>query len=211
MKNFAFFVILNVVMVMKFLKNKKNIVKLLLFCIMLYLFSYLGTKNYQTEVTDNVRFSTEYKDISKNNVFVYVNESKVLDLLNGKSGILFMAFPSNIWSHYYAEYLNDVAINNGIEEIYYYNFKKARNLNNNSYMTIVNKFKEYLSFDDTGNMDLKAPTVAIIKNGNIIYYDDEIINLKGEVQPEDYFTDYRKNLIKTNFDLAIKSFKGSEE
>lgn len=177
---------------------------------MIYLFAYLGTKEYQTDVVDNIRFSSEYKDISKNNVFVYLNENKVLEILNGKSGILFMGFPSNIWSHYYAEYLNEVAINNHIEEIYYYDFRKDRNLNNNTYTNIVNKLKEYLTFDDIGNMDLSAPTIVIVKNGEILYFDDEITYIKGDIRPEDYFTDYRKNLVKTNFDLAIKSFKGSE-
>lgn len=195
---------------MKFFKNKRNVIKLILFCVMIYLFAYLGTKEYQTDVVDNIRFSSEYKDISKNNVFVYLNENKVLEILNGKSGILFMGFPSNIWSHYYAEYLNEVAINNHIEEIYYYDFRKDRNLNNNTYTNIVNKLKEYLTFDDIGNMDLSAPTIVIVKNGEILYFDDEITYIKGEIRPEDYFTDYRKNLVKTNFDLAIKSFKGSE-
>lgn len=197
-------------MYMKFFKKKRNIIKFILFCVMIYLFAYLGTKEYQTEVTDNVRFSTEYKDISKNNVFVYVNENQALEILNGKSGILFMGFPSNIWSHYYAEYLNEMAIKNNIEEIYYYNFRKDRNLNNNTYTNIVNKLKEYLSFDDVGNIDLNAPTIVIVKNGEILYFDDEIAYLKGEIRPEDYFTDYRQNLIKVNFDGAIKSFKGSE-
>ena len=207
MKNFVFFVILNVVMVMKFLKNKRNIIKLFIFVVMVYLFAYLGTKEYKTEVTDNVRFSNEYKDISKNNLYVYANENKILDILNGKSGILFMGFPSNIWSHYYAEYLNEVALRYEIKEIYYYNFSKDRQMNNNVYNTIVNKLKEHLSFDDNGNMDLSAPTVVIVKNGEILYFDDEITYLKGEVSPEEYFTDSRKNLIKTNFDIAIKSFK----
>ncbi len=207
MKNFVFFVILNVVMVMKFFKNKRNIIKLFIFVGMVYLFAYLGTKDYKTNVSDNIRFSSEYKDITKNNVYVYANENKVLEVLNGKSGILFMGFPSNIWSHYYAEYLNEVALNCEIKEIYYYNFSKDRQMNNNVYNSIVLKLKEYLSFDDNGNMDLSAPTVVIVKNGEILYFDDEITHLKGEVSPEEYFTDSRKNLIKTNFDVAIKSFK----
>ena len=100
-------------------------------------------------------------DASKNNLYVYANENKILDILNGKSGILFMGFPSNIWSHYYAEYLNEVALRYEIKEIYYYNFSKDRQMNNNVYNTIVNKLKEHLSFDDNGNMDLSAPTVVI--------------------------------------------------
>ena len=149
-------------MVMKFLKNKRNIIKLFIFVVMVYLFAYLGTKEYKTEVTDNVRFSNEYKDISKNNLYVYANENKILDILNGKSGILFMGFPSNIWSHYYAEYLNEVAVRYEIKEIYYYNFSKDRQMNNNVYNTIVNKLKEHLSFDDNVNIDLSATTVVIV-------------------------------------------------
>lgn len=177
---------------------------------MIYLFVYLGTKDYQLNVTDNVRFSSEYKDISKNNLFVYANENKVLEILNGKSGILFMGFPSNIWSHYYAEYLNEVSINNNLEEIYYYNFLKDRNLNNKTYNGIVSKLKEYLTFDDLGNIDLFAPTIVVVKNGEVLYFEDEISNIKGETRPEDYFTEERKNLIKENLNRAIKSFKGSE-
>lgn len=197
---------------MKWLVKKKiNILKFLIFGIMIYLFIVLGTKDYKTDVPDNIRFSNEFKDISKNNLYVYVNENKVLDLLsNKKSGILFMGFSTNIWSHYYADYLNEVALENSIEEIYYYNFSKDRHLNNKTYALIVSKLKDYLTFDDSGAMDLKAPTVLIIKNGKILYFDDEITHLKGEIKPEDYFTEYRKNIVKSNFEKAIKALKGED-
>lgn len=193
------------------IKNKVNLFKIFLFGIMIYLFIVLGTKNYKVEIPDNIRFANEYKDISKNNVYVYANENQVLEILNGKSGILFMGFPSNIWSHYYADYLNDVAINTGMQEIFYYNFSKDRHLNNNTYTLIVTKLKDYLSFDDLGKVDLKAPTIVVVKNGKILYFDSEISYLKGEIKPEDYFTDYRKNLWKVNMELAIQSLKGEEE
>lgn len=207
-KNFCFFVILNVVMYMKwFIKNKSNIVKFIIFCIMIYLFAILGTKDYQTDVTDNIRFANEYKDISKNNVYVYANGNKILDVLNGKSGIVFMAFPSNIWSHYYAEILNEVALENQVKEIYYYNFSKDRGLNNQAYLSIVEKLKNYLTINDLGKKNLSAPTVVVVKNGEILYFDNEIKNIKGDMKPENYFTDYRKNFLKINFDTALKKYK----
>ena len=188
-----------------FRKNKKNVIKMILFVIMIYLFACLGTREYKIDVADNIRFANEYKDISKNNLYVYVNENKVFDILNGKTGIIFMGFSSNIWSHYYADYLNEVAINNQVQEIYYYDFYRDRNLNNSTYNNIVNKLKEYLTFDDSGNTNLSAPTIVIVKNGEILYFDNEISGLKGEIKPEDYFTDYRKNLLKSNMDSAIKT------
>lgn len=194
----------------KLVKNKKNILKFVIFIIMIYLFIYLGTKNYMSDVSDNVRFANEYKDISKNNVYKYVGENEILDVLNGKSAIIFMGFSSNIWCHYYADYLNEIALINNVNEIYYYDFKRDRSLNNSGYNNIVKKLKDYLVFDDLGNMDLLAPTVLIVKNGTVLYFDDELREIKGEILPEDYFTDYKKNLLKANFDLAIKKYLDQE-
>ncbi len=210
-KNFIFFDILNIVMVMKWLeKKKKNILKLILFIFMIYLFILLGTKSYDIEISDNIRFANEYKDISKNNIFIYTNENQVLEILNGKSGILFMGFSSNIWSHYYAEYLNEMGIQNGIKEIYYYDFYKDRQVNNKIYNQIVDKFKNYLPMKDSGYKELCAPIVTIVKNGEIIYFNNDICELKGDILPEDYFTDYQKNLVKNIFNTALQSYLGAE-
>lgn len=203
-------VIIILVMIMKKKKLIKNIISFVLFIGMLIMFIYLGTKDYSIDIEDNVKFSNEYKDISKNNIYVYAKEHEVLELLNGKSGIIFMGFSSNIWSHYYADYLNQVAIANGIDKIYYYDFKKDRELNNSTYLNIVKKLTDYLNVTDTGNSDLVAPTILIAKEGNIIYYDAEISTIKGNITPEGYFNDYKKNLLMANIDNAIKEYLGGE-
>ena len=58
---------------------------------------------------------------------------------------------------------------------------------------------------------ISAPTVVMIKNGEIVYFDNEILYLTGDIKPEEYFTDYRKNLIRMNFDKAILAMLGEEE
>ena len=196
---------------MKKLKKSKNIIKLILFVGMLYLFIYLGTKDYHLDVADNIRFASEYKDISKNNLYKYINENEALELLNGKTGILFLGFSSNIWSHYYADYLNEMASFHNLKEIYYYDFYKDRQLNNKTYQKIVQKLDSYLISSDTNKKELSAPTVVMIKNGEIVYFDNEILYLTGDIKPEEYFTDYRKNLIRMNFDKAILAMLGEEE
>ena len=194
----------------KLRKSKKNVLKLVLFVVMIYLFIVLGTKDYTVKVSDNIRFATEYKDISKNNLFKYKNESEVLELLNGKTGILFMGFPNNIWSHYYADYLNEMALINNIEEIYYYDFYKDRELNNKTYQNIVKKLESFLPFSDTNQKDISAPTIVMVKNGEIFYFNNDINSLTGDVKPDAYFTDAKKNLIEMNLDRAIKEMVGNE-
>ena len=191
------------------MKNKKlvkNIISLLLFIIMLYLFITLGQKDYSNNIVDNIKFANEYKDISKDNVFVYTKEPAILDILNGKSGIIFMGFSGNIWSHYYADYLNEIVKKHEIEKIYYYDFHLSRNLNTNSYLKIVEKLADYLYSNDSGMMDLNAPTIIIVKEGKIIYYDDEVCRIKGHITPQEYFTDYKRNLFMANIENALSEY-----
>ncbi len=188
----------------------KNIVSFIIFIVMIILFIYFGTREYDVKIADNVKFANEYKDISKNNIFVYTKGHEVLDLLNN-DGILFLGFASNIWSHYYAEYLNEVAIENQISKINYYDFKKDRELNNAVYLNIVNKLKDHLYVSDTDNIDLTAPTIIIVKNGQILYFDATTNQITANIKPTDYFNDYKINLLKTNLNHAIKQYLGEDE
>ncbi len=189
----------------------KNILCFLAFAIMIYLFILFGTKDYSVKIEDNVRFAQEYKDISKNNVFVYTNGHEILNILNGKSGIIFMGFPSNEWSHYYADYLNEIALLNDIDKIYYYDFKKDRELNNTTYVNIVNKLKDYLYITDTNYVDLFAPSIWIIKDGKVIFTDSEVYTISATMTPKEYFTDYKKNLFMSTLDNAIKEYLNQGE
>ncbi len=195
----------------KLKKSKKSILEFILFVFMIYLFIVLGTKDYGHDVPDNIRFATEYQNVSKNNVFVYKTDKEILDVLENQTGIIFLGFPSNRWSSYYAKYLNDIALEENIEEIHYYDFLKDRRMNTKTYQKIVEKVKSYLYSSDTLEFDLNAPTIIVVKEGMILYFDNEMHNLIGEIKAEDYFTDYRENVIKTNLREAIRKLKGEEK
>ena len=193
-------------------KNKlvKNVISILLFVIMLILFAYLGTKDYTKEVADNVRFATEYPEVSKNNIYKYTKEHEILNILNGGNGIVFMGFPSNTWSHYYALYLNEAAQINQVSKIYYYDFKKDRDINSKTYLNIVEKLKEYLYVTDLDTIDLSAPTILIVKNGEIIYFNNEVSQMKANITPEEYFNEYHKNVFMNEIDTYLKTYMGKE-
>ena len=193
---------------MKKKKLIKKVISLLCLIIMTYLFIYFGTQDYSVKIKDNVKFSNEYKDISKNNIFYYAKEHEILDVLNNGSGVIFMGFSSNIWSHYYADYLNEMSIINDIDKIYYYDFKKDRSMDNQTYLNIVKKLNDYLVSNDLGEKDVSAPTIVIVKGGKIIYFENEVSTVTGSISPEEYFTDYKKNLLMASIDNALKELKG---
>ena len=79
------------------------------------------------------------------------------------------------WAKEYAFMLNDTAKKMDIKELYYYNFKAARSSNNHIYNQMVETLKDFLPTLDTGVQNIFSPSMAIVKNGNVIFFDSETI------------------------------------
>ena len=126
--------------------------------------------------------------------------------MNTGTAVIFFAFPENMWSHTYADMLNEVAKYFGIEEIYYYNFKNDRSVNNSYYENIVDQLDAYLPTLDTDIKNLYAPTLVLVKDGEIIAYDDETSILHGSLSVNDYWTMEKQEEKKVEFGVYFQKF-----
>ena len=194
----------------KLYKNKTQmIIYNIIFIICLILCIIIGKKDYSKDkVSDNVKFSELYNMVSDDNVFKFVNASEALNIINGKSGIILMGFPTNKWTNYYAFLINEVCKEMGIEEVYYYDFLDDRDNNNGTYETIVNALDVYVTVDDLGNKDLYAPTLVVIKDGVVLSYFDETAIIKGVVTPEYYYTNDVIDKTKEEMKTIFLEYKG---
>ena len=171
-------------------------------------FIYLGTKNYNAPIrklSDQESFTQEY-GITSDNLYAYKNAQDVLELLNTGSGLIFFAFPENEWSHIYADILNEVAKTYEIEEIWYYNFKNDRSNNNYYYNNIVRILNAYVPVIDTGEKELYAPSFVIVKDGEIIGYDDETAIVSGDVTVDDYWTMEKQQRKKVELGILVQKY-----
>ena len=185
-------------------KLYKNKIQMIIFIICLILCIVIGTKDYSKDkVSDNIRFSELYSQVSSNNVYKFINATEALSIINNRSGIILMGFPTNKWTNSYAKIVNDAAKEVGIKEIYYYDFLNDRENNNGTYETIVNKLEVYVTVDDLGNKDLHAPTLIIVKDGIIIGYFDDMTNIKGPLTPEYYYNETVKNKYKEEIETIF--------
>ena len=178
-------------------------------------FIYLGTKNYNAPIrklSDQESFTQEY-GITSDNIYAYKTSQEVLELLNTGSGIIFFAFPENEWSHVYADLLNEVGKSYGIDEIWYYNFYKDRNNDNYYYNNIVRILNAYVPVTDTGEKDLYAPSFVIVREGEIIGYDDETSIVSGDVTVDDYWTMEKQQKKKVELGVLFQKYlsEGSHE
>ncbi|MCM1052859.1 MAG: hypothetical protein NC483_02645 [Ruminococcus sp.] len=179
---------------------KKKLIKIfqgIAFISIIIAFIYVGTLDFSPkEVIDNEKFDQEYEMVSSDNVFVYASARDVYSALRGNA-IIFMGFPNNKWTGYYANILNEAAKSSNIKEILYYDFYEDRNNKNATYQSIVAKLSNYVLTLDDGTKNIYSPTLIVIKNGNIVYFDNETALTLGSTKPEEYWTDLKVGL-KTN-------------
>ena len=143
--------------------------------------------------TDNIKFSKEYTSVSKDNVFVYRSKDEIINILEHGTGIVYLGFPECPWCEAYVVLLNEIAKNEGIEKIYYYNIREDRKNNTEFYQKVVSILNDYLNYDEEGKKRIFVPNVTFVKEGKIIFNDNET-SLISEGTPSEYWTEEKKNL-----------------
>jgi len=171
----------------KLFKNKTQmVIYIILFCLLIYGFIYLGKKDYKVKVSDNERFASEFSLVSKDNVFKYVNATDARMVAKGAKGIVLFG-TNNDWVNYYAYIVDKVAKEVGIEEIYYYDFIKNRKDNNGTYEDIVRTLSNYVTYNDKGVAEIYAPSLLVVSNDKVILFDSETSFVKGDILPNAYW------------------------
>lgn len=151
------------------------------------LFFTLGKEN---EETDAEKFAKEYTEVGEQNVFVYRNAEEVIKLLEHGTGIVYLGFPECPWCQTYAKYLNEVALEVGVDKIYYYNILEDRTNNTEVYQKIVSLLGDTLQYDEEGTPRVYVPNVSFHVSGKIIGSDCETsLDTKGLDSPEEYWTE----------------------
>lgn len=176
----------------------------IIFFVVLALFLLVYFVFIKNNDSDAVRFQREYTQVDKDNVFVYRDEDEIIKILKNGTGIVFLGFPECPACQAYVKMLNDVAKSEGIEKIYYYNIKNAREENTEGYKEIVELLGENLLFDEEGNRRVYVPDVTFVLDGNIVLHDNESSVLDKDVTPTEYWTDKRKENLRKKLVEGMK-------
>ncbi len=191
--------------------KRKNIILIIALLIVLaiacyFIWKYVVPSNNQDK--DAIRFSEEYTKVPEDNVFDYVSATTIIEVLTSGTGIVYLGFPECAWCQQYVVYLNEVAIENDIDKIYYYNIKDARSNNTENYKEITEILSEYLPTDDEGNERVYVPDVTFVKDGIIVGHDNETSIVTDEDgTPDTYWTSEKITKLKsklTNYVNLIK-------
>ncbi|MGM9834900.1 MAG: hypothetical protein ACI31M_03895 [Bacilli bacterium] len=179
---------------------RKSIYIVIYICI-IGAFIFIGTRDYQTVTfaNDQEKFSSEYKDIPKDNRFEYLNYNELISMLENGTGIIFIGDKDNTWSVEYANQLYEAVNFYNIPKVYYYDAKRIKDLKNSSYYAIINELEGNLITTDTSTDNLFTPSLYFVKDGEVKYYDTTSAVVKNGENPKEFWTLERI----TNFKQSI--------
>ena len=169
------------------------IILLVLVAIGISLF-FLFRDEEEPEVSDAQKFASEYTQVTSDNVFLYRNASEIIRILENGTGVVYLGFPECKWCQKYVTYLDEVAKENDITRIYYFDIYDARANNTEEYQQIVSLLEEYLAYDEEGNKRVFVPAVVVADGGEIVGFDDETsLDTHDLDDPEEYWTEEEVN------------------
>lgn len=157
---------------------------------------------------DSERFANEYGSVDKENVFVYRDINEIIKILEHGTGVVYLGFPECPWCKAYVTHLNEVAIDNDVEEIYYFNILEDRKNTTDGYKKIVSLLDEYLQYDKEGNKRVYVPAVIGVVDGEIVGFDDETsLDTKGYKTPAEYWENEDLPALKEKLTKMFKDTK----
>lgn len=177
---------------------------------------YKKFEHLNTEQKEIDKFVSEYTLLTENHVFEIINIDEAINILNNKTGVIFFCNPGSEWCQHYAKILDDIALENEMDKIYYVDIKDDRSINSNKYRKLVTKLQDYLDTDDTGNKRLSMPNLTFVKNGEIISNDNRTSLVSSDTTPEEYWTrenvlTFKNNIIESILLLETEPVTPTEE
>lgn len=162
------------------------------------------------EGSDAVRFASEYKQVDKNNIFVYKNVDETLKIMKNGTGVVYLGYPECPWCQAYVKYLNEVAKEVGLEKIYYTNTKEVKENDMDKYYALIDILDENLQYNAEGEKWIYVPNVSFHISGNIIGNDYETSkDTHGLSDPSEYWTDEEVKELKNTLTNYMKEVKAS--
>lgn len=185
--------------------SKKNVYIIFGIIAVLILIISLSFLFKKDKMSDAERFAKEY-DFTVNNVFVYRSLDEINKILENGTGVVYLGFPECPWCKGYIPYLNEVAINEHLDKIYYFNILNDRKNNTSGYKKTVQLLNDYLKYDNEGNKRIYVPAVIAVNNGKIVGFDDESsFDTKGYETPEEYWKNEDLDGLKKRLSDMIKA------
>ena len=171
----------------------RKIIYAIIFATMIFSFIYLGNKyagNSEVKVLD---INDYYKNIQKEN-FEVIKGRKFISLFSKGKHIILIGNSKSEYSKKYIEEVNKIITDLELKEIYYYDIINDKAQANSNYYELVELLDGYLTTTDSSDKNLLSPSLYIIDNGKVKYYNTDTSAMKNTDTAKDYWTLEQKTI-----------------
>lgn len=194
------------------MKNKKiYLISIILLILIVATLFFIFNNKKSNEENDNKVFASEY-GITQDNVYVYRTLEEINKILENGTGLVYLGFPECPWCRGYVPIINEVAKEQELDKIYYFNIKKDREDNSKLYQKTVELLGDNLRYDNEGNRRIYAPSLIAVKNGKVVMFDDtrywnnKEYDSAGDFWNNEDLTSMKEKLVKMINEVKEKSY-----
>ena len=183
----------------------RKIIYAIIFATMIFSFIYLGNKyagNSEVKVLD---INDYYKNIQKEN-FEVIKGRKFISLFSKGKHIILIGNSKSEYSKKYIEEVNKIITDLELKEIYYYDIINDKAQANSNYYELVELLDGYLTTTDSSDKNLLSPSLYIIDNGKVKYYNTDTSAMKNTDTAKDYWTLEQKTIFYNELTDSINKY-----
>ena len=166
----------------------------------------LISKKYETnsEIKE-VIISDYYPDLNDKQ-YTVVGGTKLINLLQNGKHIIIIGSNKSDWSKYYVEEIDKAIKTFNIKTIYHYDINNDKAQKNSNYYAIKELLKDSLITTDGSESNLLAPSLYIVKDGKVLYYNIDTVAMKNTDTPKKYWTTEKTLEFNTEITNAITKY-----
>ena len=183
----------------------RKIIYFLLFALMIVAFIVLSEK-YADNSKQRVSVISDYYENTKADCYEVISGNKMISLLKSGKNIIFIGSSVSDYSRKYMEELDTIFKNLKIDKVYYYDINNDKSQENSNYYDIKELLNGYLVETDTVSNNLLSPSLYILNDGKVMYYNVETSAMKNTDTVKSYWTPEKEITFSNEITAAISNY-----
>lgn len=183
----------------------RKIIYFLLFALMIVAFIVLSEK-YADNSEQRISVISDYYENTKANCYEVISGNKMISLLKSGKNIIFIGSSVSDYSIKYMEELDAIFKNLKIDKVYYYDINNDKSQENSNYYDIKELLNGYLVETDTISNNLLSPSLYIVNDGKVMYYNVETSAMKNTDTVKSYWTPEKEITFSNEITAAISNY-----
>ena len=189
--------------------RKKGLIRkfiyLILFAAAIFGFILISKKYETNSEVKEIVISDYYANLNDQQ-YTVVGGTKLINLLQNGKHIIIIGSNKSDWSKYYVEEVDKAIKTFNIKTVYHYDINNDKAQKNSNYYAIKELLKDSLITTDGSDSNLLAPSLYIVKDGKVLYYNIDTVAMKNIDTPKKYWTTEEKLEFNTEITNAILKY-----